>query len=186
MDLKIAKNDDMNSICIQQANKDSEILEDSKKLNIKKNYLDFEINSFSYEQTLKDDKRNFFQYYISLIKTKHILFVTFFSNDYNSKLIKICFFFYSFSLYYFVNALFFTDATMNKIYEDEGDFNFVYLLPQIIYSAFISSVINSLVKFLGFSENKIIEIKHEANYAEAIKKLQELKNVSKLNLFYFL
>ena len=66
---------------------------------------------------------------------------------------------------------------MHKIYEDKCAFNFVYLLPQMIYTAFISFIINSLVKLLGFPENKIIEIKYEAYYEEAIKKVVNIKNV---------
>ena len=48
---------------------------------------------------------------------------------------------------------------MHKIYEDEGIFNFVYFLPQTIYSTIISATINSIVKFLSLTESKIIEIK---------------------------
>ena len=53
-------------------------------------YNDKEMNELTYEQALKYDKRNYIQYYYSLLKTKHILIFSFCtSNDYNSKIIKI-------------------------------------------------------------------------------------------------
>ena len=50
---------------------------------------------------------------------------------------------------------------MHKIYEDEGSFNFIYQIPQIIYSSLISSVINAIIKNLSLSEKKVLQIKNE-------------------------
>ena len=183
---KLKINDNYEEYNAKEANKVTEIIDNKKQININNNYLDYEINSFSYEEAIKNDKVTFFQIYIFLIKTKHILISAFYPiKDYNSKIIKICLFFYSFALYYFVNALFFTDKTMHKIYEDEGVFNFIYLLPQIIYSSLISSVINSLVKYLSLSEDKIIEIKNQENSELLIKKVQNTKNCLKIQFILF-
>ena len=77
---------------------------------------DFEINSFEFEDTLKLDKRSYFQYYFSLLKYNHPLMFSFCSyNDYNSRIIKIFLFFFSFSSDLTINALFFNDDTMHKI-----------------------------------------------------------------------
>ncbi len=87
---------------------------------------DFEMNSFEYEEAVKLDHRNFFEYYISLLKNNHPLFFSFASyKDYNSRIIKMFLFFFSFSLDFTINALFFNDDTMHKIYEDIGKFNFL-------------------------------------------------------------
>ena len=48
---------------------------------------------------------------------------------------------------------------MHKIYEDEGDFNFIYQIPQIAISSLISGVINTFIKYLSLSEKDILEIK---------------------------
>ena len=157
------------------------------------NYVDFEINSFSYEKASKLDRRTYFQYYISLLKVNHSLIFSFYlSNDYNSKIIKICLFLFSFSVFYCINALFFNDKTMNKIYEDEGIFNFVYFLPQMIYSTIISVTINSIIRFLSLTEKNIIEIKNNKNEkkTEKIKKCLKIKfilffSLSLLFLFVF-
>ena len=53
-------------------------------------YTDDELNDLDYNEALKFDKRNYCQYYISLLKAKHDILFTFFNNnDYNIKLIKI-------------------------------------------------------------------------------------------------
>ena len=121
---------------------------------------DYELNTLIYEDALKIDKRTYFQFYLSLIKMKHIIMFTFINyNDYNSLIIKISFFFFSFTLYLTINALFFSEATVNKINDDEGSFNLNYQLPQIVYSSLISSFINAIVKTLCLTEKNIIALK---------------------------
>ena len=60
-----------------------------------------------------------------------------------------------------INALFFNDSTMHKIYIDEGNYNFIYQIPQIIYSSLISNIISILIKFLALTEKNILELKKE-------------------------
>ena len=113
----------------------SEVIDENKKIFnkiLEKN--EFELNSLDYEEGRKLDHRNFFEYYISLLKYNHPMMFSFSPfNDYNSKIIKILLFFFSFGLDLTVNALFFTDDTMHKIYQDKGKFNLLYQIPQILY-----------------------------------------------------
>ena len=81
------------------------------------------------------------------------------SNDYNSRMIKIYLFFYNFGTCYTVNALFFNDASLHKIYLEDGDFNIIYQLPQILYSTIISVIIDQILRFFALSEKKIISFK---------------------------
>ena len=153
-----------------------------------KNLSDNEINSLVYKEAINIDRRTFFQYYISLLKTKHILIFSFYTNDYNSKIIKITLFLFSFTLLYTVNSLFFQDSTMHKIYEDYGAFNFIYQLPQIIYSTIITSVITLIVKNLALIETNIIEIKKDKNIVHNSETLDiKLKWIKiKLKLFFII
>ena len=106
------------------------------------NYNDKEINSLDYEKALVLDKRTYFQYYCALIKIKHLIAFTFcYSNDYNIMTIKISLFLLTFELYLTINGFFFSDDTMHKIYEDKGNNNIIFQIPQIIYSSVISSII---------------------------------------------
>ena len=123
---------------------------------------DFEINSLEYEEALKLDKRNYFQYYISLLKYNHPLIFSFcICNDYNCSIIKIFLFFFSFSSDLTINALFFNDDTMHKIYQDKGKYNLLFQIPQILYSALISRFIDTLFKNLALYQDNIIELKQE-------------------------
>ena len=171
-----------NNLVIQ--NEENKINSNKEFIQNKKN-LDLEMNSLSYSEALSTDKRTFCQYYVSLIKIKHILISAFVKNDYNSNSIKICLFFYSFALNYFTNALFFTDSTMHKIYEDGGIFNFAYSVPQIIYSMIISSVFNSLIKYLSLPANDIIKIKMEKNNKGAVNNLTKNKKCLKIKFIVF-
>jgi len=136
---------------------------------------------------LKLDKRTFCEYYCSLIKIKHILIFSFYNNnDYNIRIIKIDLFFIIFILYYMVNALFFDDNTMHKIYEDQGSFNFIYQLPKIIYSSLISSFLNSILKLLATSQEAILDLKKEKeNLNEKAEKLKN-KLLSKFILYFII
>ena len=82
-------------------------------------------------------------------------------------------FFFSFALYYTVNALFFTDSTMHKIYEDNGTFNFIYQIPLIIYSTIVSTIIKNILTILSLTENNIKEIKNEKTFELSIKKMKK-------------
>ena len=149
---------------------------------------DYELNILKYEDALKIDKRSLIEYYFSLLKINHLLFFLFRKNDYNSLMIKIYLFFFSFDLYFAVNTLFFSDSTMHKIYDDGGTFDFIYQIPQILYSSIISSIINTLVKYFSLSEKKILEIKNEMNIENLDKKANdEIKILTiKFKLFFII
>ena len=156
------------------------------KLKKKSNSLtDKEINSFKYEEALKFDKRTYIQFYFSLLKEKHLLIFTFITkNDYNSRLNKICFFFFSFALLYTINSFFFQENKIHKIYVDKGTFDFIYQIPQIFYSTIISAVITLLIKFLSLSDNKVIELKKSNNIEDFNKAIKCL--ITKIIIFYIL
>ncbi len=73
--------------------------------------------------------------------------------------IKFFLFFFNFNTYFTVNALFFTEATIHKIYIDNGTYDFIYHLPKIIYSFLISWIINAIIKQLALSQKNFIELK---------------------------
>jgi len=171
----IKENSERNTILNKNKNIDNQDII-KKSIEIMK-YNDEELNNLSYELALKYDKRKYLEYYLSLIKTKHILIFSFYyNNDYNSKIIKIDFFFINFIIYYTVNALFFDDKTMHKIYEDKGSFNLSYQLPQIIYSSLISSVLNIFLRILSLSEGNILEFKKNKDKTNLDKRELELNN----------
>ena len=124
-------------------------------------YTDNELNSMDYEEALKYDQRNFVQYYFSLIKNQHLLIFTFFQcRDYNSQMIKLELFLFSYSINYLISAMFYSDDTMHKIYVDEGDFDIIYQLPQMLYSSIISFVLEFALGNLGLYEENITDVRN--------------------------
>ena len=147
------------------------------------------LNNLSYKLALKYDKRTYFEYYLSLIKTKHIFIFSFFYNkDYNSKIIKIDLFFMNFIMNYTINALFFNDETMHKIYIDQGSFNFIYQLSQIIYSTLISAGLSIPLELSALSDISILElskIKRKSNLYQRINEIKRTINI-KIVLYFII
>ena len=154
-------------------------------LKIDKN-TDTELNDLSYEIALKIDKRTYCQYYASLVRMKHLFFYSFWpSFDYNSRMVKIYLFFFKFSLTLVVNALFFNDETMHKIYIKKGTFDLIYNIPQIIYSTIISGFISGLISILSTIGINIIKLKQESKKEDAIIKKDETIKIIIIKLSSF-
>ena len=167
--------------------KKSKIYEEDHNLVTKSHFLICELNSFSYKDALLYDKRTYFQYYISLLRTKHPLSFSFIPlKDYNSIIIKIDIFILSFSTIYAVNTLFFNDSTIHQIYKDKGDYNFSYFFPKALFSFLISNIINIIIRLIFLSERNILEIKSEQNRKKAINKNEKVRRciIIKYILFF--
>ena len=147
---------------------------------------DYEINNLEYEEAVKIDQRKYIQYYWSLLRQKQIILFTFFlSNDYNIITIKIALLIISFSLYFTINGFFFSDSTMHKAYVDNGKYDFIYKIPQLLYSSMVTFVINIILKKLSLSQKNILEIKEERDFNKAIQKSKEIESSLKIRFFLF-
>ena len=153
-------------------------LSKDNSINNSDGYIDYEINSFSYKEALEKDNRSFFQYYLSLIKTKHPLIYSFYnSRDYNSIVIKINLLIFSFSLYYFINGIFINKDVVHKLYEEGGKYELKNYIVNIIYSFLISHFITNIAKFLSLSQRNILYIKRETNSKKLYEKVSEVKKI---------
>ena len=94
-------------------------------------------------------------------------------------------FFFFFSLSLVVNALFFNDNTFHKIYQEEGHFNFIYQIPQILYSSLISGIIDILINYLALSQGSIIKFKQEKDKENLDNKQKELIKKLKIKFLCF-
>ena len=116
-----------------------------------------------------------------------MIFSFYYKGDYNSKIIKIDLFFISFIISLTINALFFTEETLHKIFKDEGSFNFIYQLPQIIYSSLISSIFNILLRLFALSEGDIIELKRDKTKETLNKRVEGLMKKLRIKfILYFI
>ena len=159
---------------------------EEKKI-VKISYNDMEMNSLDYGEAKENDNRTFFQYYLSLLRTNHILIFTFFQfGDYNSQSIKIYIFFYTFAINYLVSAMFYSDDIMHKILIDKGSFDFTYQLPQMFYSFIVSTALSIILDNLGLYEENIISFKNIKNKNRKRKKNFLFRIRCKIALFFIL
>ena len=142
----------------------------------------------NYKCALKIDKRTYWEYYISLLRTKHPIIFTFFPiKDFNIPINKLCIFFFSFSIYFALNTILFDYKAIHIIYENEGSYNVSSFLPQIIISFFISYYITIIIKFLVLSERDILIIKNENNIEQVINKVSKVERCIIIrNILYFI
>ena len=174
--LNINKKKKRNNI-LTQGNSKSKDKSKEERVKTTMEYNDDEINELDYNLALQYDKRTFCQYYISLLKTKHdIIFSFFYNKDYNSKIIKIDLFFIGFTIYYTVNALFYTDDTMHNIHIKNGSFDIEYQLPKIVISSLISMALNTLLKILALSNSGILKLKQDKKSLDIKERGDNLNN----------
>jgi len=165
--------------------------EKGKENNLKKIiiYKNCELDYLNFKDSLKYDKRTFFQYYFSLLKAKNLILFSFYPiNDYNLKIIKMLLFFIFFDIFFAINTLFFDESTIHQIYKDKGEYNFDYFLPQIIYSFIISYFIITIIKFFSLSERQLLQLRFEKNTTKALDKGEKVKKflIIKYLIFFVL
>ena len=108
-------------------------------------------------------------------------------NDFNLIYAKIALFIISFGLFFTINGFFFSDDTMHKVYEDNGEYDIIYQIPQIFYSSIVSSLANVLLRNLSLSEKNILELKSESYLSihKAKKKARQIEKCLKIKLIIF-
>ena len=177
IDLKEKKENNLENKAIKETN-ESEI---DYEMN------DDELNSLEYEKALKYDKRTFFQYYWSLLKKEQLILFTFLpTNDYNLVSLKLALFVVSLSLEITINGFFFTDETMHQIHQNEGEFDLLYQIPQILYSTIISDIINYVLQKLALSEDSLLTLKKIKNFDKAKKQYESIYRCLKIKFVVFI
>ena len=154
---------------------------------INKKFIDEEMNEFTYNYAINYGKRTYCQYYLSLLKSQHnALCILFNYHDYNSRIIKINLFFIGFNIEYIVNALFYDDDKMHKIYKSKGVFDFETQIPIAVYSTIISTILNMPLNYLALSNEEIINFKLEDTKNNIFKRINNLKNnlILKFRLYF--
>jgi len=127
---------------------------------------DNELNSLEYKDALILDNRKFCEYYASLIRIHNLLIFTFHTKqDYNSQVIKKCYFFYIYALVFTINLLFIDNSTLYQIRLTNGFVNiFLFNLEKIIYATVISYFLKVIFSYLIFSEDIFLYIKNKTYF----------------------
>ena len=157
-----------------------------EKINEIMRYTDDELNKLNYDLAIQDDKRSYFAYYFSLLKTKHSLISCFFNSvDYNCKIIKLDLFVLGFIIDYVMNTLFYNDNRIHNIYIKQGSFDLEYKLPKIIYSSLIAIALIKLLKFLALSNDGIIGFKKKKKKKDVNIRGKNLKDKLRIKFAIF-
>ena len=178
-------------------NMDNKIISSKKKkkkkdkdkiIFIKKDMNDYELNNLNYFDALKYDKRTCFEYYISLIRTKHpVLFGFCPIKDYNTIIIKSDIFFLSFAVYYAMNFVFFNENVIHKIYENGGKYDIVYFLPRICTAFAFSHIVYIIIKLIFLSERNVLKIKIQPTQTASYDIVDKVKrNLTIKYSFFFI
>ena len=86
-----------------------------------------------------------------------------------------------------MNALFFNDTLMHRIYQNNGNYDIVYNIPPIIFSILICSVIELIIKRIILTQRDILGIKYEKNkYNIKPKAIIVIKCIIIKNICFFL
>ena len=93
-------------------------------------------------------------------------------------------FFIGFAIEYAVNALFYDDDTMHKIYKSKGAFDLKTQTPIMLYSALISMILNAPLNFFGLSNDDIISYKQDKS--KIISKRRTKNLMKKLSIKFIL
>ena len=97
--------------------------------------------------------------YWTKLKRRHLILFTFVAKkDFNLIYVKISRFVLQVCNNMSMNALFFSDESMHKIYLSYGKYNFVQQIPQILYSSLISQLFDLLIGLLIITEKQVFEI----------------------------
>ena len=174
------------SITITSTTKRSTDITNNKLNNIIE-YREEELNDMEYILALKNDGRSYCQYYVSLLRTKYILIFSFYTKDYNSRIIKIFLLKLNFIIYFTITALFFNNSKMHHIYVTKGTLDLNYEIPKIIYSLLISLLINKPLRFLALSNDSLIKLKKfkSTTNNNVEKEKEKLKNNLSIKFILF-
>ncbi len=84
-----------------------------------------------------------------------------------------------------MNALFFNDDSMHRIYEDKGKYDIIYQIPQMLYSTIVSQVISLLLELLSLSKDEIINMKEKGDIKSIKKEMNKVIKCIKIKCFIY-
>ena len=140
-----------------------------------------------YEKAIKYDNRSFLRIYLDLLKREHIIIFTFINcNDYNLLNIKLVRFIFYFSTDMAMNAIFFSDDSMHKIFLNYGKYDFIQQIPQIIYSTIVSQLLEVFLCFLTMTDKYFYLIKNLTKVDDSIKIKKIFRCINMKLTFFFI
>ena len=151
----------------------------------KNKYSDFELNELEYIEAIRLDRRTLWQIYWFALKRGHLILTFINCNDYNLLYNKISRCIFLFVTHIALNAFFFSNYTIHKLYLNNGKYDFCQQIPQIVYSILISQLIEIFLCFLSLTDKHFYHLNKNltSGSRKEIKKTKRSINI-KLIVFY--
>ena len=136
-------------------------INDNLNININE-YIENQYDEMDYDEAIRKDHRKFCTCYVDKLKDNQIFINTFCINEpIKPKSIKVLFLIFQFTLYFFINGLFYDEEYISKIYHLEKDTFFTMaerFFDNLIYAALAGIIINYIIEFFFIEEKKIKKI----------------------------
>ena len=84
-----------------------------------------------------------------------------------------------------MNGLFFSDESMHNLYVNNGEYDFVQQIPQILYSLIIVHILEVILCFLSLTDTPIYKIKLLSQSRGNAEKILSVVNCMKTKLIIF-
>ena len=167
-----------------------------KNKNISKNIIkskieilektDNELNFASYKDAIIYDKRTCMKYYLSLIRTKHLLIFPFTTkNDFNPRTMKIGFLFLMLGFILTINILFIDESDLHELYLSKGAFIIFHHLQKILLGTFVSLIIKYLLLWTIFTEKNFLRLKNKITSGKYDRYNKEMALLSLKSAYFF-
>jgi hypothetical protein len=156
------------------------IIENEKK----EVYDDNELNEMELYSAIENDKRTFGQFYLFQLKEQQEIFDSFFKYEpFEPFIIKRMTFFFSISLYFTLNALFYSEDIISKKYNKKGKVNLIEFIKMeiniIVYSSVVGMVFLYGIKCIFSSRRRLDSLIKREKDPEIFRK-EAIKCVNKM------
>ena len=136
-------------------------LKDSFEINMDE-YLKPDPDDMDYQDAIRNDKRQFCQYFVEKLKTNQIILRTFYSVDHlTPRSLRILLFILDIDLNLFVNGLFFNENYISQMFlvsENESIFSFIdRFMDRFFYLTLVNVILNYIIECFFIEEKKIIK-----------------------------
>ena len=146
----------------------------------------YQLYKLDFSEAILLDKRDYLTTYLSTLKREQlIMFIILSWNDYNLFYLKINRLIFLLCTEMTLNALFFADQTIHKLYIEDGEYNFGQSFPHIIYSLLITHVLEILLCYLTMTDIHIYHIKSLKKSEQTAGKAFEILKLIKIKIIIF-
>lgn len=166
----------------------TKIINNSEQTEIEE-YLSEELNEMEFKDAITNDHRSFCQYFLNILSEKQIILSTILNKSIFYPLsLRLVLLFFTMSSFFFLNALFFTEAFISDRYYSNEQLNIWYILKnelsKSVYAFLIGMLIGKIVALVTASTADYIKIKRIQQKTNCLLELSHLLKDMKKKIYY--